>query len=224
MGTPWLQAWFISPIVLYQGAGAMLLAFALAWVVSKLYQRTHTGMGWEPSFLATLVLLGPVVALVMMFIQGDLVLSLGLVGSLSIIRFRTPIKDARDMVFLFWVIAIGLGAGTLHWSLTTAGSALLAVLTILLFHMHKRQQPRSDYVLVLSGEGAVDLPGLEATAAPFCSQVHLRSHDIHGEAWEAVYELKLVGQASTADLVQQLKSQTAVERVSLLAPELSLPA
>src|SRR5690625_5465921 len=72
-------------------------------------------MTYERSFLTTFVLISPIVTMVVYFIQGDLVVSLGLVGSLSIIRFRTPIKDTRDMVFLFWSIAVGLGAGTGNW-------------------------------------------------------------------------------------------------------------
>ena len=67
--------------------------------------------------MASLVLFAPLITIVMLYIRGDLVLSLGLIGSLSIIRFRTAIKDTRDMVFLFWVIAVGLGAGTYNWGI-----------------------------------------------------------------------------------------------------------
>lgn len=85
------------------------LAAAIAVIISQIYKHTHRGMNFELTFMTTLVLLAPIVAVVMLFIRGDLVLSLGLIGSLSIIRFRTPIKDTRDMVFLFWTIAIKLG-------------------------------------------------------------------------------------------------------------------
>ena len=101
------------------GTGTVALDFAialavsalLAWLVSILYKRTHRGLNYEHSYISSLILIAPIVTMIMFFIQGDLVLSLGLVGSLSIVRFRTPIKDTRDMIFLFWSIAIGLGAG-----------------------------------------------------------------------------------------------------------------
>src|SRR5690625_5583288 len=83
-------------------------------------------MTYERSFLTTFVLISPIVTMVVYFIQGDLVVSLGLVGSLSIIRFRTPIKDTRDMVFLFWSIAVGLGAGTGNWTITIVASIIVA--------------------------------------------------------------------------------------------------
>ena len=209
----------------------MLLAFVLAYFVSILYRRTHTGMGWEPSFLAVLVLLAPVVSLVMLFIQGDLVLSLGLVGSLSIIRFRTPIKDARDMVFLFWVIAIGLGSGTLYWTLTAAGTGLLMVLTVLLHFLHRRTRPRSDYVLVVSGLRTVTdtanvptLDKLQEILRPLCQRMHLRSHEQSGDLWEAVWELQLQPDTDSSHVMETLNQFSPLERVSLLAPELSLPA
>ncbi len=202
----------------------MLLSFILALLVSQLYRRTHTGMGWEPSFLATLVLLAPVVALVMLFIQGDLVLSLGLVGSLSIIRFRTPIKDARDMVFLFWVIAIGLGTGTLYWTLTAAATALLAVLTLLLYRLYTGDTPRAHYVLVASGGHPMNPEAMEDVLHRFCSSINLRSHEMQDERWEAVFELRLADDTDSSTLLGQLRSLEAVDRVSILAPELSLPA
>ena len=107
-GTPDLLARFVIGVLLSIGIG---LGIALV------YKLTHRGLSYEATFLSSLVAIAPVVASVMFFIQGNLVLSLGLVGSLSIIRFRTPIKDSRDMVFLFWSITAGLGAGTTIWGL-----------------------------------------------------------------------------------------------------------
>jgi len=91
---------------------SLIISVIIAIIISQIYKHTNRGMNFELTFMATLVLLAPIVTVVMLFIRGDLVLSLGLIGSLSIIRFRTPIKDTRDMVFLFWTIAVGLGAGT----------------------------------------------------------------------------------------------------------------
>jgi hypothetical protein len=94
---------------------SLMLAAITGLLISQLYKHTHRGLNYEHTFMAALVLLAPIVSVVMLYIRGDLVLSLGLIGSLSIVRFRTAIKDTRDMVFLFWVIAVGLGAGTYNW-------------------------------------------------------------------------------------------------------------
>jgi hypothetical protein len=113
---------------------SLIVSIIIGVVISQTYKLTHRGVNYESTFMTSLVMLAPIVAVVMFFIQGNLVLSLGLVGSLSIIRFRTPIKDTRDMVYLFWVIAVGLGAGTYHWGIVIISSlAILALIVILYF-------------------------------------------------------------------------------------------
>ena len=81
---------------------SLALASVMGLLISQLYRYTHRGLNYEHTFMAALVLMAPIVSVVMLYIRGDLVLSLGLIGSLSIVRFRTAIKDTRDMVFLFW--------------------------------------------------------------------------------------------------------------------------
>jgi len=71
---------------------SLIISVIIAIIISQIYKHTNRGMNFELTFMATLVLLAPIVTVVMLFIRGDLVLSLGLIGSLSIIRFRTPIN------------------------------------------------------------------------------------------------------------------------------------
>ena len=97
-----IDVFSLSQSTLLQFLVSIGLSIILGIGIALIYRYTHKGLNYESSFILTLSLLAPIVTLVMFFIQGDLVLSLGLVGSLSIIRFRTPIKDTRDMVFLFW--------------------------------------------------------------------------------------------------------------------------
>jgi len=129
---------------------SLALAFVIAVIISQLYKHTHRGMNFELTFMSTLVLLAPIVAVVMLFIRGDLVLSLGLIGSLSIIRFRTPIKDTRDMVFLFWVIAVGLGCGTYNWVIVIYSTIFIAIIMYVLYFMKYGRSRNTDFVLVVS--------------------------------------------------------------------------
>src|SRR5690554_6776393 len=112
---------------------SLFLAAVIAVIISQIYKHTHRGMNFELSFMTTLVLLAPIVAVVMLFIRGDLVLSLGLIGSLSIIRFRTPIKDTRDMVYLFWTIAVGLGCGTYNWVVVIISTIFIGLIMFVLY-------------------------------------------------------------------------------------------
>ena len=204
---------------------SMALAFGLGLAIALLYRGTHRGLNYEQSFLSTLVLLAPIVAVVMLFIQGDLVLSLGLVGSLSIIRFRTPIKDTRDMVFLFWTIAVGLGCGTNNWTLAVIATVFLSIVISLLYIFEYGRPRHADFVLVVSGTSPYPDKESAEVIKRHSTTSRVRSHEIQGEEWEKVFELRFSkAQEEELDhLITAIQSLQGVRRVSLLAPQLSLP-
>lgn len=204
---------------------ALLMAFSLSLFIAMTYRNTHRGMNYEPAFLTTLVLIAPVVALVMFFIRGDLVLSLGLIGSLSIIRFRTPIKDTRDMVYLFWAIVVGLGCGTENWTLALLATIFIAIIIFLLFLFEYGRPKHSDFVLVVSGSGRRSPVESSQIIGKFSSRSRIRSHDIIDDGWEIIYELRFTeSQAKqTEQFINEFKALNGVSKVSLLAPQLALP-
>jgi len=204
---------------------SLLTAIILGIVISQVFKLTHRGVNFELSFMTSLVMLAPIVTLVMFFIQGNLVLSLGLVGSLSIIRFRTPIKDTRDMVYLFWVIAIGLGAGTYNWGLVTLSSLVILLMVIILYYLKYGRSQKSDYVLVISGIGDYEHEIIMGILNNFNFDAKLRSQNINRDTWEVIFELHLSRiDQSLNDLIKRLKQLEIVDSVSLLAPQLTLPA
>ncbi len=201
------------------------LAVVIAVIISQIYKHTHRGMNFELTFMTTLVLLAPIVAVVMLFIRGDLVLSLGLIGSLSIIRFRTPIKDTRDMVFLFWTIAVGLGCGTYNWIVVIISTIFIA---LIMFGMHFLKYGRSrstDFVLVISGQAPYEETDLEGVIKRHAADARVRSHEVEEGAWEVIFELRFprLSEPVTKKLIQELKALKGVRKVSLLAPQLALP-
>ncbi|NLY11424.1 MAG: DUF4956 domain-containing protein [Firmicutes bacterium] len=205
---------------------SIVFSAVFAFGISLLYRATHTGMNYEPSFLSTLILLAPIVTVVMLFIHGDLVLSLGLVGSLSIIRFRTPIKDTRDMIFLFWAIAIGLGSGTFNWIIVIVSSVTLAIITLLLYFLRFERPSHQEYILVIIGEENDSMESARQIVRKFCPNAQLRSHEIQDQTWEGVFELRLKsldGEASSL-LMQELSATAGISKISLLAPQIALPA
>jgi hypothetical protein len=203
----------------------LTLAAVIGLLISQLYKHTHRGLNYEHTFMATLVLMAPIVSVVMLYIRGDLVLSLGLIGSLSIVRFRTPIKDTRDMVFLFWVIAVGLGAGTYNWGVVVVSSLFIVLVVAALYFVRYGHSRNTDFVLVLSGR-----PPAQGEPAHDVIQRHTvdarqRSYELQDNRWELVYELRLTDFSSQAadQLVEELKALPGVAEVSLLAPQLALP-
>jgi len=204
---------------------SMILAILLGLGIAFVYKLTHKGLNYESSFLTTLALLAPIVTLVMLFIQGNLVLSLGLVGSLSIIRFRTPIKDARDMVFLFWTIATGLGIGTYNWSLTIIATVILAVLMLVFYKLRYGRKVHNEYILMISGTGDFDQNLINNLNTEGIVKSFLRSREIQDNNFELVYELTFNEKelAKVNALVDEINKMAVVEKVSLLSPQLNLP-
>ena len=205
---------------------SMFLAFVIGVVISQIYKRTQRGMNHELTYMTTLVLLPPIVTLVMLFIRGDLIISLGLIGSLAIIRFRTAIKDSRDMVFLFWSIVVGLGAGTYNWSAVIIGSILLVGAIFILFVLKYGRSKNQDYILVISGETSGSYVEIREVVDPFVVNMNVRSQEIQDDLSEIVLELEFKSPDSVEfeKLTKQLYALPFVKSVSLLAPQLSLPA
>ncbi|MFW6364252.1 MAG: DUF4956 domain-containing protein, partial [Spirochaeta sp.] len=200
---------------------SMSLAVILGLGIASVYRYTHRGMNYESSFLSTLVLLTPIVTMVMFFIQGDLVLSLGLVGSLSIIRFRTPIKDTRDMVFLFWTIAIGLGCGTLHWTYAAMATVFITLLLTFFYRAKYGRQLQTEYILIASGAMPYDFEALEKAVTSTPAQVQMRSHEVDNDNWELTYEFRFDRKLERRiqQLSSEIRSIEGVRKVSLLTPQ-----
>jgi hypothetical protein len=190
------------------------LATILGGLISQLYKGTHRGLNYEHSFMTSLVLLAPIVTLVMLYIRGDLVLSLGLVGSLSIIRFRTAVKDTRDMVFLFWVIAVGLGAGTYNWRVVLVSSLFIMIVVYFLYYIHYGQNQNKDFVLTFSGQLPYSADQVREVIMRYADDARMRSYEVEGEQWENIYELRLsekVSDTAADDLIRDLKASRSAK-------------
>ena len=204
---------------------SMLLALAIALVISQVYRKTQRGVNHELSFMSSLVILAPTVTLVMLFIRGDLIVSLGLIGSLSIIRFRSAIKDTRDMVFLFWSIVVGLGAGTLNWSAVVIGSIILVAAIFVLYLIKYGKSQNLDYILIISSSVSSSYDQIEHIISEFVIHSQIRSQEIQDDTSELVMELEFKSPTPLEfeKMIKQLYALSFVKNVSLLAPQLSLP-
>lgn len=110
----------------------LMLSFALSLIVAWVYRYTHRGVSYSQSFAQTLVIMGTVVALIMLIIGSNIARAFALVGALSIIRFRNPVKESRDVAFIFLAMAIGMACGTRLYMLAIYSTAALSAFVIIL--------------------------------------------------------------------------------------------
>ena len=143
----------MSGVSLLDMALALTLAFGIGLFIFLVYQKTYQGVMYSSSFGVTLIALTMITTLVILAVTSNVVLSLGMVGALSIVRFRAAIKEPLDITFLFWAIAVGivLAAGLIP--LAAIGSAVIGVVLLVFVNRKAHVDP---YILVLqcdSGEG-----------------------------------------------------------------------
>ena len=124
----------------------LVLSFALGLFIFLIYKRTFAGVMYSSSFGVTLLALTMITTVVMLAVTSNVVLSLGMVGALSIVRFRTAIKEPMDIAFLFWAIAVGiiLAAGMLP--LAIVGSLVIGLILVLFSNRKPHVRP---YIAVL---------------------------------------------------------------------------
>ena len=117
----------------------MVLAFAVGLFIFLIYKKTYSGVMYSASFGVTLVALTMITSLVILAVTSNVVLSLGMVGALSIVRFRTAIKEPLDIAFLFWSIAVGI-------VLAVFGSVVIGIILLIFAN---RKETTSPYIVVL---------------------------------------------------------------------------
>lgn len=138
---------------------SLLLAFAIGLFIFEVYRKTYKGVMYSRSFGITLVTLAMITDLAILTVTSNVVLSLGMVGALSIVRFRTAIKEPVDISYLFWSIVVGIMLGAGMIPLAIFGSIFIGIVFIVLTPKQDKDTP---YILVVQCEN--DLAEKEAIA------------------------------------------------------------
>ncbi|MFQ5649794.1 MAG: DUF4956 domain-containing protein [bacterium] len=199
---------------------SFLIAFALGFMWATVYRKTHSGVAYTRSFFMTLLLIPSIVAMVMMAIGSNVALSLGLVGSLSVIRFRTVIKDTKDMTFLFLSIGIGLCCGANAWMVAISGTVIISLITIIMSRVGHDQAGSADYILIFRSYEKEPWEKINPEAQSLLSWKQLRgATDIdQGKDFEYTYSVRLASKATPERIVSEL-SNGVIRQVTLITPE-----
>ncbi|MBN1696529.1 MAG: DUF4956 domain-containing protein [Spirochaetales bacterium] len=194
--------------MLFNQAIAIIVALIISWV----YKKTYSGIIYSKNFNITLVLITVVTAAVMMVIGGSLALSLGMVGALSIIRFRSAIKDIRDIGYLFWGMSAGLAAGTGNHTIAVLGTLIVAVL-MFIFHYYLGEQ--FSYILIVKGNGFSENQ-LETVFKDFSHKYKLKMKNSDSSGYEMIYEIQIKKKEEHA-FVSNVKQLSGIRSINLLS-------
>jgi len=125
----------------------LLISFILGLVISFVYKKTHRGLSYSQSFVVTNIFIAVIVCMVIMIIGNNLARAFALVGALSIIRFRTVVKDTKDTAYIFWSLAVGMAAGTGSYFLALAGTVIITFIAIILYLTNYGSIYKSEFIL-----------------------------------------------------------------------------
>lgn len=163
---------------------AVIVGLFIFWV----YKKTFTGILYSSGFALTLIGLTLVTTLVIIAVTSNVVLSLGMVGALSIVRFRTAIKEPMEIVFLFWSIAVGIVIGAGMIPLAVLGSVIIGIILLIFAN---RKNVENAYILVLNCENEET----ENTAAELLKNTvkkyRVKSKTVNADGIELTTELKI---------------------------------
>lgn len=163
---------------------SLIIAFICAIFITYIYKKTYTGVSYTKSFVLSIILLAMVTSLVIRTINSNLALSLGMVGALSIVRFRTAVKDPVDTIFMFWAIAVGIMSGAGLYLITIIACALLGLFYLISYF--KVFKPIEKYLLVVNTNKKDSLEVAKIFANKNCI---LKTESIKKDKVELTYEV-----------------------------------
>ena len=190
-------------------ATAMIMAVILGICIYKIYGFYFGGVVFSSSFAVTLVGMTVLSCMLTLAISSNIVISLGMVGALSIVRFRTAIKDPMDLLYLFWSISVGI---TLGAGLSILAVATMIIMTLVVHTFYNRRKKGTIFILVAHYDTAV--AGDEILRILHKVRHQLKSKTIRGETTELTMEL--LCRTDNTVFLEQIRAVEGVKDVTLI--------
>lgn len=190
----------------------LVLAFGLGLFIFLVYKKTYSGVMYSSSFGGTLVALTMITSMTILAVTSNVVLSLGMVGALSIVRFRAAIKEPMDIAFLFWSIAAGIVLAAGMIPLAVIGSVIIGVVMLVFIN---RKAVHDPYIAVIS---CVDAAAEKAAVAYLNKHVEkavIKSKTAQNGNIEMTWEIRLLGHET--DFITELSEMNGVNSAVLVS-------
>lgn len=202
---------FTTDLSVMSIAYTLLFSFALSLFIFFIYRVSYQGVMYSKTFNVTLVAISIITSSIILAISSNIILSLGMVGALSIVRFRTAIKDPIDVAYLFWAVGMGITSGAGLWMLALMSSVLIG---IILFVLSKISDLNTPYLCVISYQTEETNDLVFKLIKSEAKRYRLKSKVFNGENYELTVEIRK--RKKTASLVNKIGGINNVNSVALL--------
>mgnify|MGYP001025537384 CR=1 FL=1 len=202
----------VTSVSMLDMAVALVLAFGLGLFIFLVYKKTFTGVMYSSSFGVTLVALTMITTVVILAVTSNVVLSLGMVGALSIVRFRTAIKEPLDIAFLFWSIAVGIVLAAGMIPLAVLGSLVIGAVLLVFVNKKSHVDP---YIVVLQCAGHESETRAQAHLERCAERCTVKSKTARKGAVELNMEIRL--RNDDTDFINTLAEMEGVDSAVLVS-------
>ena len=189
---------------------ALVASLICAGIISYTYKYSYQGVLYQKSFNLSLILISLITTAVIMVISGNLVLSLGMVGALSIIRFRSAVKDPIDIVFMFWAVSIGIANGVAAFKVSFVTSIIIFIVIILIKKLPLSSKP---FILIIKtnlGNEKI----LNKIISAETKQYFLKSKNINRNQQELIFEIRINDDLQITKKISQINGVKDVNLIS----------
>lgn len=197
----------------------IVLSFGLGYLIATLYKSTHKGLSYSQAFTQTIVIFSVIATAAMMVIGSSLARAFGMAGALSIIRFRTVIKDPKDIAYVFWALVVGMACGTKAYIVAIIATALICLIIILLSKMDFGSIRKHDYILRYYHNTELiandDVQGVLQTYFKSAILLTMNAHE-NGKVLEYSYNVHFINESEKDNFLKELSSQKGISNVYLL--------
>ena len=202
----------IASVSMLDMAIAMALAFLIGVFIFFVYKKTFSGVMYSSSFGVTLVALTMITTLVILAVTSNVVLSLGMVGALSIVRFRTAIKEPLDIVFLFWAIAVGIVLAAGMIPLAVIGSIVIGVVLLVFVNRKSHFNP---YLIVINCDSHASEENAKNYLKDKVNKCTVKSKTAQSGSVELTLEIRL--KDDNTDFINELSAMNGINSAVLVS-------
>ncbi|MGG5461782.1 DUF4956 domain-containing protein [Clostridium sp. B9] len=202
-----------SEIGAFKALEILIIALLISLIIFVTYKITYSGVMYNKKFNVSLVMLVLITSMVMIVIGSNIALSLGMVGALSIVRFRTAVKDPRDTMYIFWAISSGICVGTQSYVIALIGTVFLSIVIFALSVGGLGKEDR--YILIVRGIREKEEEMMSCVFKAFKSG-QLRAKNSTGKNIELVYQIK-INKENDKGILKELYAIEGVSTVNIIA-------
>ncbi|MCB0263148.1 MAG: DUF4956 domain-containing protein [Calditrichaeota bacterium] len=212
---------FITSVRFEEVVLNLLMAFFCGLIVSVIYRWSYNGTNYSPSFVHSTVLLAMITALVIMVIGNNLARAFGLVGAMSIIRFRTAVKDTQDIVFIFFSLTVGMAAGVGLRLAAFFGTLFIGGIMLLMSRLQYAAPQKKDFLLQFQSSLPEEDPSYLPVLRKYCKKHNLVNMQAIGvdEMYDLSYFVFLKNKNNSTDFIKELNQVPGINNIRFFFDE-----